>query len=380
MNLRVKNVLTAVIQRRKGVMTGSRLAATFGRILVEDAFLRADSVMSNHVFRFGDLKLPPFAWSDNVIVISNSVAGVAKSLKAISDALWETGELEIKDGSTEIVPASTRRHNWRSLALGTMSFEVVDSFRCLGYFLACNGDTGVTRDRMLGALRGALGKNKWLNDGSVPKFLKARWWRQQLSGTIGWIAPFAIPTPSMFAKLQVLSNKGARLIGGLPRNSNSSNDLLHVKSEFKICVPTIFCQRLVNRIAHIFRHPELFVHSVLSLPDGRLDDLRSEGRPSELSASLFQGWELLRHLGLGSPDPPSAGRPGVRGESGNVFRWGEHWFAEIRDGLGWNIPRKDSAQTDFRVQVLLKLFLQKRPQLPLMLDYGPHELLAISDG
>ena len=33
-----------------------------------------------------------------------------------------------------------------------MTFYVIDSMRSLGYVLACNGDTGVTRDRMLGTL------------------------------------------------------------------------------------------------------------------------------------------------------------------------------------------------------------------------------------
>ena len=108
----------------------------------------------------------------------------------------------------------------------------------------------------------------------------------------------------------------------------------------------------------------------MSLPNGRLDVLRQRGRPADLSVSRFSGWELLRSLGLGTTDPPASGRPGVRGESGYVFRWGEGWFAEVREGVGWNIARKDNAQTDVRVQILLKLWMHRRPRLPFMLEDG----------
>ena len=380
-SLKVKGVLTPAIQRCKGAMTGSRLAAVFGRILVEDAFMRADTVISRYHFHFGNLHISPFAWSDNIVVITKSVRAAAKSLKGIADALWETGELDIKDGSVEIVPASTRRYTWHPMAMGTMSFDIVERTRCLGYALTCNGDTSITRDRMLGALRGALCRNnEWLSKSYVPPFLKARWWKQQVAGSIGWIAPFVIPCRALFTKLQVLSNKGARLVGGLPTRSNSSDQLTHIKSQFNICLPSTFCKLLVNRIAHVFRHSELPVSSVLSLPGGRLDVLRNRGRLTELSANRRSAWEVLRMFGLGSEDPPSSGRPGIRGESGCVFRWGEGWFVEIRDGLGWNVPRKDAAQTDRRVQILMELWMRRRPQLPFMLGDGPPVLLELENG
>ena len=118
----------------------------------------------------------------------------------------------------------------------------------------------------------------------------------------------------------------------------------------------------------MFRHHELPLFSVFSLPSGRLDALRSRGRPADFSVSRFNGWELLRTFGLGTSVPPSTGRPCVRAESGHVFRWGEGWFAEVRDGVGWQIPRKDETQTDFRVQILFKLWLYRRPQFPFMLQ------------
>ena len=67
----------------------------------------------------------------------------------------------------------------------------------------------------------------------------------------------------------------------------------------------MFCRFLVNRLAHIFRPSDLPLFSVLSLPAGRLDTLRMQGRPGELSDSRLYGWNLLRSLGLGPEDPPS---------------------------------------------------------------------------
>ena len=95
-----------------------------------------------------------------------------------------------------------------------------------------------------------------------------------------------------------------------------------------------------------------------------------QGRPDESSDRRLHGWNLLRSLGLGSEVPPSGGRPLIRGEAGHVFRWGEGWFVEVRDGVGWGIARKENVQVEHRVDILLKLWLYARPQLPLMLDNG----------
>ena len=194
-NLKVKSAITPIIRRQKGAMTGSRLAAFLERILVEDAFLRADAEVYDQCFRIAGYTVLPFAWSDNIVFIAKSVRQAAQGLRRIS---------QIKAGSAEIVFASTRRHEWQQVALDGMIFDVVSSFRCLGYILACNGDTSATRDRMLGALRGALCNNHgWLSKQFVPQCLKARWWKQQISGSTGWIAPFVILGRSLFVKHQL---------------------------------------------------------------------------------------------------------------------------------------------------------------------------------
>ena len=47
-------------------------------------------------------------------------------------------------------------------------------------------------------------------------------------------------------------------------------------------------------------------------------------------------WNRLSTFGL-HVDYPVAGRPGVRGQSGFAFRWGDGWFEPIRDGgVGWD--------------------------------------------
>ena len=51
-----------------------------------------------------------------------------------------------------------------------------------------------------------------------------------------------------------------------------------------------------------------------------------------------------------------AGRPDVWGFSRYVFRRGEGWFEEFRDGgLGWNFERHAKSAMDRRVDLLLDM-------------------------
>ena len=72
-----------------------------------------------------------------------------------------------------------------------------------------------------------------------------------------------------------------------------------------------------------------------------------------------------------------AGRPNVRGQSGYVFRWGEGWFEEIRDGgPGWKFRREDKSAIEYRVSLLLDVYRpRQRPGLPPLMNL----LQAISD-
>ena len=56
-----------------------------------------------------------------------------------------------------------------------------------------------------------------------------------------------------------------------------------------------------------------------------------------------------------------AGRPDIRGQSGYVFRWGECWFEEVRDGgPGWSLQRDDKSALDFRVNLILDICRHRR--------------------
>ena len=70
--------------------------------------------------------------------------------------------------------------------------------------------------------------------------------------------------------------------------------------------------------------------------------------------------DVLSTLGI-TPGPLVAGRPNVRGQSGYVFRWGEGWFEEIRDGPpGWSFNRNDKAAVNARTNLLLDIFRRRR--------------------
>ena len=56
--------------------------------------------------------------------------------------------------------------------------------------------------------------------------------------------------------------------------------------------------------------------------------------------------------------------------SAYVFRWGEGWFEEFRDGgLGWNFQRDDKSAVDVRSKLLLDIFRpRRRSGLPALLN------------
>ena len=69
---------------------------------------------------------------------------------------------------------------------------------------------------------------------------------------------------------------------------------------------------------------------------------------------------MLSSLGV-QLDGLVAGRPDVRGHSGYVFRWGEGWFEEFRDGgPGWNFQRDDKSAVDVRSTLLLDIVRPRR--------------------
>ena len=70
--------------------------------------------------------------------------------------------------------------------------------------------------------------------------------------------------------------------------------------------------------------------------------------------------DLLRNLGV-RLGPLVAGRLDVRGQTGYIFRWGEGWFEEIREGdPGWKFERDDVSAVEVRVNLLLDLFRPRR--------------------
>ena len=156
-----------------------------------------------------------------------------------------------------------------------------------------------------------------------------------------------------------------------------SHELQHVQTEFKTCVQTYYCKCIVSFLGHCFRHRTHPVTKLLSLPlAGRLDSLRQQ-RPRDPSGSAQVARQFLTSLGVQLRELV-AGRPCVRGHSGYVFRWGEGWFHEIRDGgSGWDFQKDDKPAVNFRVDLLLDIYRHRRgagllPLLNLMQD-------AISD-
>ena len=114
----------------------------------------------------------------------------------------------------------------------------------------------------------------------------------------------------------------------------------------------------------------------------RLTSLRLVGRKSEVSDAKLGNWFFLHSLGL-SDEPPSGGFPQVRGHTGFVFRWGEGWFEEVRERLGWRIEKHDKPEIAKRVSILLQLFQRTRTERTMVAlsDGRPSSIvMAIEDG
>ena len=371
----VRDTSTGPIERTRGALTGNSLAPLFGRILVEDVFIAAHCLTDPLAYRFLDAVVHPMAWSDNVVVFGNSVRRTAKCLSILSDHL-ESKFLRVKEGSGEIVPASSRKLLWRPVKAGPHAYAVVAESRVLGYHLACNGDTSRNRGAMIGGLRGSMHRMSE-HFARVPVASRAFWWKMQFRGILGFHAAFVGCSSTIFKELGVVGNAGARKVAGLVRRHN--NDLTAVKANLNICVQTFYAKCIVRFLGHAFRHVTHPFTQLLSLPlPGRLASLRSHGRESAASDLAQTTFSFLSHLGF-SLDPPTAGPLNIRGHSGYVCRWGEGWFWVIKDGgPGWSFEKTDEAAINFRIQLLLDMFAKSRSSLPnFLVDFAP---LPLEDG
>ena len=146
-------------------------------------------------------------------------------------------------------------------------------------------------------------------------------------------------------------------------------------ANFVVNLQTFYCKSLVGFLGHCFRHPAHPVTKLLSLPLAeRLASLRQRNPrvPSGLAQSAR---ELMISVGVQIGELV-AGRPGVRGHAGYVFRWGEGFFEEFRDGgPGWHFQKNDKSAIDLRVRMLLDLFRRRRNStLPALMDFRQYAL------
>ena len=164
-------------------------------------------------------------------------------------------------------------------------------------------------------------------------------------------------------------------MAGLRPRFNHRATLTRVKEEYGIEVQFLFVETVVRRLGHVFRHATP-LRNLYSLPLAeRLASRRLQqgsGVVSEMRLSLFHS---LRTLGIDVQDPVG-GRPGVRGHSGYVHRWGDPWFESIRDDIGWNFDKLDTDAIGERVQLLMKLLERPRSTLEAIRD----AVLRIEDG
>ena len=160
-----------------------------------------------------------------------------------------------------------------------------------------------------------------------------------------------------------------------------NHDLTSLKTELNILVQTLYARRAVKFVGHTFRHPNHQLFVLLSLPlPRRFTSLRLLGRGGVASDSAQSLHDFLSHIGV-DIQPLVVGRLGVRGQSGHVFRWGEGWFWELRDGgPGWSFQKHDEDAITFRTDLLVEIFRRKPSALPRMVADVPMLPLSLDNG
>jgi hypothetical protein len=239
--LQVRGNLTDVITRSKGALTGNCLAPAFGRMTMEDVFTMCDHLTEQSIFKLGGIELKPMAWSDNIVVFANSTRKAGRIMGFIEEHLYLNGGLLVKEGSAEIIPACSRILTWASVRVNGRDCPVIDSFKCLGFQITCNGNTAGQKSRTLGALRGLLASAaKRIARPGISQYCRARWWRAQINGFVGYNAAFIGPSKTMYRELEVIGNKGARMVASLPPRYLVGSVLDRVQKDHKICVAYLF--------------------------------------------------------------------------------------------------------------------------------------------
>ena len=113
---------------------------------------------------------------------------------------------------------------WRRIPV----YPVVEETKCLGYHISCNGNVGRSKATLFGGLRGCLARlsSKYSN---ATAYVKAKWWKTQFRGFIGFYAAFLGLNPQLFDQLSSLGNAGARKVANMHPLNNSSVLLQNIR-------------------------------------------------------------------------------------------------------------------------------------------------------
>ena len=119
--LQIGAFMTGAMTRGRGALTGNRLAALFGRTIMEDVMEYARPELTNRAFAITpDDRLLPQAWSDNMVAYCANMRDAFAVLRILKDALWNVARCLFKDGSLAVVYASVVRYERRDVEIHGM--------------------------------------------------------------------------------------------------------------------------------------------------------------------------------------------------------------------------------------------------------------------
>ena len=147
------------VVRERGAITGNRLAALFGRYVVEDVFLDVEAQTARQAFSWTGTSFLPMVWSDNLFFFWKSFENAMTAFERVAFALREDKNLRTKEDDVEALVSSCRPIKPKVVE-SVFKVKVQPEMKILGLILAGTGSAKTQESKLVGAVRGLLSKLK----------------------------------------------------------------------------------------------------------------------------------------------------------------------------------------------------------------------------
>ena len=309
------NVISAVIPRSRGLLTGASTAGLLARMPTEDALAACRPLWQDKGFVVNEsLKLQAMMWSDNVFTVGSSLNEASGMMADLADALFAVGGYSLKPSSKEALYSCTWTYTSYSVKLAGDEWTVKPHLRALGHVLSCTGHCGRCIQDTIGCLWRAFWANSKLlrcRRASLESRLRA--WDIISAGILEYRCTRWPPTKTGFKIINSAQFKITCAIAALQPSSGETAGSFCVRRG-RVLSTAIrhhsrlwslrWAVRVQSWLEHCHRHPETLTAQLLRCQD---------------SVWLMQRRHAFAHLC--SRYSLLGGRTGTRSGAGKPVRW-----------------------------------------------------------